>query len=354
MFSVTPLTQDSYPVALLKKGTKVKETIYFTEPQRGSKIKPPPLKEVLSKYLQKEEAPIPDAIALGDDYSFEMAPTIAQVAIPKSGITITEDEGVRQYGSPPKPILHEDKKNIVVPGEKTPRFINYYLSSSNSGKSYQIAALCRRYLEMWPNNLIAYASANPLENDKNYDDIRDKIREVDVLGLESTIDFTNPQYFHSLWIFDDCDSGFSVSMEDLDKRLTPEELAKLTVTDKQKAVKMLKAKCEAASEWVSRSVQAFMMNGRKFSQSLAVVSHKPFEGRYENKIVNEATGVVLFPASIKKNILKRFLVEKLSFEKPEAKAVIDDITWYQYDFLYVSHRTSRPFVLTNTLLKIFD
>jgi hypothetical protein len=70
--------------------------------------------------------------------------------------------------------------------------------------------------------------------------------------------------------------------------------------------------------------------------------------------VNEATGVVLFPASIKKNILKRFLVEKLSFEKDEAKAVIDDLDWYQYDFLYISHRTSRPFVLTNTLLKIFD
>jgi hypothetical protein len=68
--------------------------------------------------------------------------------------------------------------------------------------------------------------------------------------------------------------------------------------------------------------------------------------------LNEATGVVLFPASIKKNILKRFLVEKL-LEKDEAKAVIDDLDWYQYDFLYISHRTSRPFVLTNTLFENF-
>jgi hypothetical protein len=353
MLSISPLTVDSFPIALIKKGSKVKETIYFTEPTRGSKIKTTPFRDQVEGYLAEQSAaPIEGAHVLTDEYSFEMLPTISQVTIPKSSISIFEEPQeppVRYYGNPPKKILHEDKKSIFVPGEKTPRFINYYLSSSNSGKSYQIAALCRRYLEMWPNNLIAYASANPIANDKNYDDIRDKIREVDVLNLESTIDFTNPDYHNSLWIFDDCDSGFSVSMEDLDSRLTKEELSKLTVTDKQKAVKMLKAKCEAASEWVSRSVQSFMMNGRKFSQSLCVVSHKPFEGRYENKIVNEATGVVLFPASIKKNILKRFLVEKLSFEKDEAKAVIDDLDWYQYDFLYVSHRTSRPFVLTNTL-----
>ena len=366
MLSTAPLSNSSYPVALIKKGQKVKETVYFTEPERGSKLKPTPFCEQVSKYLSKKKPPIEGAHVLDDEFTFEMLPTIAQEAIPKSAVSITEEElpttdgtpedmvPARYYGNPPKKIIHEDKHHIFVPGGKTPRFINYYLSSSNSGKSYQIAALCRRYLQMWPNNLIAYASANPIANDKNYDDIRHMIREVDVLNLEAIIDFKDPTYHNSLWIFDDCDSGFSVSMEDLDSRLTKEELEKLSVTDKVKAVKMLKAKCEAASEWISKSVQSFMMNGRKFSQSMCIVSHKPFEGRYENKIVNEATGVVLFPASIKKNVLKKFLVEKLSFEKTEAKEVIDDLEWYQYDFLYVSHRTSRPFVITNTLIKIFN
>ena len=79
-----------------------------------------------------------------------------------------------------------------------------------------------------------------------------------------------------------------------------------------------------------------------------------FDGGFENKIVNEASGIVLFPASVKKNTLKKFVVEKLSFDKYEAASLIDDPTWYQYDFLYISHRTSRPFAVTNSFLKLFD
>lgn len=324
MLSIKPLTVDSFPFALLKKGEKVKETLYYTEPTRGSKLKPEPLGTTLKKYLG--DPSIPGALELTEDYSFEMLPTIAQVEIKKE----------------------------VIPSPKTPRFINYFIAPSNSGKSFQIANMCRRYLEMWPENTIAYASANNIEADPSFDGVRDKIKIVDVLNLESTIDFTNPEYHNSLFIFDDCDSGFTVSMEDLDSRLTKEEMEKMTVTDKQKALKMLKAKCLAASEWVSKSIQSFMMNGRKFSISMCLVAHKPFDGSFENKIVNEASGIVTFPASIKKNLLKRFIVEKLGFEKTEAEEMIAIPNWYQYDYLYLSHRTSRPFVLSNTFLKIYD
>lgn len=174
------------------------------------------------------------------------------------------------------------------------------------------------------------------------------------MNLESIIDFKDPDYLNSLWIFDDCDSGFSASMEDLDERLTPEELKNLSVTDRQKASKMLKAKAETASEWISKSVQSFMMNGRKMNQSVCIVGHKPFEGRNENKIVNEANGVVLFPASIKKNVLEEFIVKKLSFDKEDARSLMRDLKWYQYDFLYISHRTSVPFVITSEIIKLFD
>jgi hypothetical protein len=79
-----------------------------------------------------------------------------------------------------------------------------------------------------------YASANPLSSDPNYSDLVGKIRELDVLALESTIDFSQEEYHNSLWIWDDCDSGFTVSLEDLDSRLT-EELQNLSVTDRVKA-----------------------------------------------------------------------------------------------------------------------
>jgi hypothetical protein len=236
-----PINKRFLPYCGYHQKGKVKETVYYTEPTRLSSLKRLLLKIRLRRISVKMTT-IEDAINLKEPYTFEMVPTIGQVEIPKKVITIAEEvdektkEKRRFYKDGEKlvPVFNETKKTVIIPGEKNPRFINYYLSSSNSGKSYQIAALCRRYLEMWPNNLIAYASANPIENDKNYDDIRHKIKEVDVINLESTIDFKEPQYHNSLWIFDDCDSGFSVSMEDLDKRLTKEELEKLSVTDKEK------------------------------------------------------------------------------------------------------------------------
>lgn len=314
MLSIKPLTDDSYPIALLKQKKTVLETIYFTEPTRKMKTQKTPFEKQIGEYLEKVEN---KAYTLQEDYTFEMAPT------------------------------------ITVNSGTNPRFINFYLSASNSGKSYQIAQLCRRYLQLHPDNLIAYASANPIENDVNYTDIRDKIEVVDVLNLESQIDFQDEQYRNSLWIFDDCDSGFSATMEDLDSRLTPEELNNLSVTDKQKALAMLKKKCEIATEWINKSIKSFMMNGRKMKQSLCIVGHKPFEGRGENQIINEATGIVLFPTGIRKNILERFIAEKLSFTKQEADEIINKHDWYRYDWLYISHRSSTPFTVTQETIKLF-
>ena len=320
MFSIKQLTEDSYPVAVIvkKSSKKVKETIFYTEPTRTFKRQKIPFEKQIEYYLDEDhDVKIEDILKLKDSFQFEMVPTCSD-------------------------------------SEKMPRFINYYLSASNSGKSYQIAALCKRYLQQFPKNVIAYASANDITNDKNYDEVREKIKIVDVLNLQSTIDFSQEDYHNSMWIFDDCDSGFTVSMTDLDNRLTKEELDKLSVTDKQKALKMLKAKCETASEWVSKSIQSFMMNGRKFRESLCIVGHKPFEGRFENKIVGEATGIILFPASMKKNLLKRFIVEKLSFEKEDGEEMLKEIEWFQYDWLFLSHRSSRPFIITPDLIKIYE
>lgn len=320
MLSLKQITDDSYPVCVIvKKSTgKVVETVFYTEPSREFKKQKTSFEEQAKNYFAEEsENEIEGMLVLKDKYAFEMVPTCND-------------------------------------GEKMPRFINYYLSASNSGKSFQIAKLCKRYLQAFPENKIAYASANDITNDKNYDDIREKINIVDVLNLQSTIDFSQEDYHNTLFVWDDCDSGFSVSMTDLDARLTPEELEKLTVTDKQKALRMLKAKCEAASEWVAKSIQSMMMNGRKYNESLCIVGHKPFEGRFENKIVGEASGVVLFPASMKKNLLQEFIIKKLSFEKVDAEEMLKKIDWFQYDFLFISHRSSRPFIITPDRIKIYS
>lgn len=315
MLSLKVLNKDSYPIAVIKEEKKVLETVYFTEPKRSSPDQKIPFEKQAEEYLDSSSKHNEYHLAQG--YTFEVVPTI------------TVNSGTQ------------------------PRFVNYYLSASNSGKSFQIAALCRRYLQMYPKNLIAYASANPIEKDINYDDIRDKIHVVDVLNLESQIDFQDEQYRNSLWIFDDCDSGFSASMDDLDERLTSAELDKLTVTEKQKALNMLKKKIEIASEWINKSIKSFMMNGRKMSQSLCIVGHKPFEGRGENQIINESTGVVIFPASVKKNTLEDFLVKKLSFGKKEAADLLYENKWYRYEWCYISHRTSVPFVMSEYFIKLY-
>lgn len=319
MFSTKTLSKESFPVALILKASagpnsKAEEVVYYTEPTRDNPTQEKPFEKQIEKYLVAHEK---DHIyELDPEYRFEMMPTIT----------------------------HEGKSH--------PRFINFYLSASNSGKSYQIAQLIRRYIKQFPQNLVCYASANPLENDSNYKDIIDKIQEIDVLKLESTIDFSDEQFRNSLWIFDDCDSGFTANMESLDKRLTKQEIEKMSLAEKQKALKMLKSKCDMATEWVNRSIQSFMMNGRKMSQSLCVVSHKPNEGRFENKIINEASGVVLFPASIRKNVLQTFMIEKLSVSKEQASDLMTEMEWYQYDYLYISHRTSRQFAIGVDFIKL--
>ena len=316
MFSIKPLTNESFPVCLIKKKhkkDKALEIIYYTEPTREKPSQDIDFEEQVEDYL---ESFTDGVFKLKPKYELQMAPT------------------------------------ITTKGKSQPRFINFYLSASNSGKSYQISQLVRLYLQLFPNSLVAYASANPLDNDPNYEDIKDKIREIDVLNLESTIDFSAEEYRNSLWIFDDCDSGFSCTMEDLDKRLTKEEVNKMSITEKQKALKMLKAKCEVATEWVNKSIQSFMMNGRKMGQSVCMVTHKPNEGRFENKIINEASGVILFPASIRKNVLEQFMMNKLSIPKDEAKYLMYSMKWFQYDFLYISHRTSNQFAIGVDFIKL--
>lgn len=321
MFSLKERGVDSFPIAVIKDADKKKavvETIYYTElkrPVKGEKVLPPepPIEKLLSKYVDRFEN---NTLYLNEDYRFEMVPTIAD-------------------------------------GSKTkPRFVNYYLSSANSGKSYRIAEMCRRYLQANPDNLVAYCSANPLDKDHNYDDIRDKMKEVDPLKLDAPIDFQDPDFANSLWIFDDCDSGFTGKLQDVDDRLTDECLNELSITQKFKAKQMVSQQCALALKHVNDSIMSFLKNGRKYSQSVCFVAHKPNGGSFENTIINEATGVILFPASTDANILEEFLIKKLSVTKAHAASLVYGQHWYQYDFLFIPRQITRRFAMGDNFIKL--
>lgn len=321
MLSIQAINEESFPIALIKKEKgrgDALEVIHYTEPKRGDKPLKIPFRKQIEEYLEtpeNPETPEENTYTLKEGLVFEMLPTIS------------------------------------AGGTSNPRFANMFISASNSGKSYRIAQICKRYLQAFPENTVCIASANPIENDVNYDEIRDHIKEIDVLNLDNKIDFTHLSDI--LFVADDCDSGFSANLEHIDKRLTPAEIENLSVSDRQKALRMLKVKAENASTFINESIVSLLCNGRKRNISLCVVSHKVNEGRFENKVINESTGIVLFPASMRKTILERFIVEKLGLSKEIAKELLYGLQWFRYDFLYISHRTSTPFAITQNCIKLF-
>jgi len=311
MFSTKAVSKESRTVAIVRKteSSKVKLTVWFTE---------------LSRDMDAEDTFKEDTKSL---FNFKNA--------------------VYSLKDPTKYSIELTPHSRVTP--KFPRFVNYYLAQSNSGKSYNIAQLCQKYLEVFPDNNIIYISANPLENDTNYDPIRKKILEVDVMKMENSMEFT--EFKDCLMVFDDCDAAFSTSLEDLDERLTPEMMKSLSTTDRDKARKMLQKRTEQIPSLINDSIKSMMFLGRKNNISLCIVGHKYNDGASQMRILSESSGVVLFPYSTKKPLLKTFLEKKLSFEKDEAER-ITKMKWYQYDFLFVNS-TGSPFIITPETIEQF-
>ena len=312
MFSTKPISQDSRTIAIVRNNAtkKVEKEIWFTEKSRSLD---------LSK---------------AGDFKEEMKPF-------SNGKVFEETIDFSKYRFEPVP---HGRVNT-----KFPRFVNYYLAQSNSGKSYEMARYCKHYLEAFPNNTIVYASANPLENDKNYDSIRDKIKELDVMKQEQVIDFM--EFKDCLFIFDDCDSKFSTNMTDLDERLTDEAVQELSVKERDSARKMLQNKTKMVTEFINNSIKSLMFNGRKNNISLCVVGHKYNDGFFQRTVLNETTGVILFPYGVSKSTIETFLRNRLSFGKREAEE-ITKLEWYQYDFLFVN-TSGKSFIITPDRIKLF-
>lgn len=268
----------------------------------------------------------------------------------------TFDKDFEKYGRKVNGFYTLDDKKYeyeVISHDKVtttfPRISNLYIANANSGKSYQIAKLVREYIQFFPNNAIYYASNNPLSNDSNYADIKDKMREIDIINLETCLDFT--EFKDCLFIWDDCDTTPSANLEDLDEQLNKENVKTLSVTDKHKARQMLKTKTSDAIEHINNSIKSVNANGRKNNISQCVVQHVFFGGQFQTKIISESTGLCIFPYGASPNVIKKFIKEKLSFDNDEANE-LSSLTWYQYDFLFIN-KVGKKVVVTNDKIKIY-
>ena len=313
MFSIKELNDDSRTVALIRdlEKKKIKHVIWFTDKSRRLRNDQDTFERDTEQLFEKDKHGYL-VLKNQDRYQIEI--------VPHSRVT-----------------------------EKFPRLMNFYIAPSNSGKSYNMAGLCKQYLNMFPDNKIKYVSANPIDNDKNYKDIINEIVSERPVEWTEPVDFTDIR--DELWIFDDCDAGFSVSMEDIG--LTEEAYDELTITDRSKADRIRKNKSENALGFVNETMKSLAYNARKNNISQCVVNHK-FNPRGGNQtiLLSECTGVVLFPYNSKKGVLETFLVEKLDMDKDDAK-VIRNLPWVQYDFLFINN-LGKPFIFTPDRIKIFD
>ena len=234
-----------------------------------------------------------------------------------------------------------------------PRFIKLIIAPSNSGKSFQIARLCERYNQAFPENNIIYASVNSLDNDVSFKEIKKSIKELDVSRTDSMIDIFDPDVKNSLVIFDDLDSNSgSLTLQSLDEKYDEEFISKLTPVEKNKLYKLLAAKENIIKQSIKESVRNIIFNGRKQHISLCFVQHTFNNGRFENEIINECSDILLFPYNSQKATLRTWLIKKLQFDKSSADYIVNK-NWYQYDYCQLNTNGGKRFMLSNDELTIF-
>lgn len=316
MFSIKKLTTNSRSIALIvdEKEKKVKETIYFTELTRDMDekiIKSNNFTKDMSQYTIISKN---NEFKLKKEYLFQM--------------TCNNN-----------------------PQDSFPREIKLIIAPSNSGKSYQLANYIIRYNQAFQKNLIAYASTHSIKADKSFKPVFEKeidIKEIDVNAMDSIIDFSEKDAHNSLFIFDDMDTNTGiVRLEDMDI-----DSSQLTPLQKTKAIKTAKLKSLDNDYFVNESVKNLIHNARKYRVSMAYIFHDFFNGRFENELLTETTSVILFPYNSDNTQLTKWLLQKLKMNKEQVK-FINDITWFQYDFLEINKFGGKRFLLTPDTLKLF-
>lgn len=334
MFSFTDIKDRSRTFATIneKSTGDVLEVVYFTENIRDDKFDQEQVDQFtkqLERYKNQSTENSLGHIELDSKYKFEILPhSEVQKTFEKEGVYITGKAG--------------------------------------SGKSYQIALYIEKYHMLFPDNQIYYISANNLSNDKSLSKVlnlkrilkdgttESVVKEINLLTITSVIDFKN--YNNVLFVFDDIiDGDVTIDLMEIVGQLNEEERENFMKGAKIKELDFLEKyvmkRMVQTMYYIKKSVSNLLTRGRKNCISCLIVDHKLNSGELAIKIMSQATSVWMFPYdNDSKEVFARFLVEKLGFEKVDAKYV-NSLEKYKFEFLYIN--CGKKFIMTPNLIKLF-
>ena len=182
--------------------------------------------------------------------------------------------------------LPKNESFTPMPNTSKERDVLYIFGQSGSGKSYYVYLYALNYKKCYPKNPIYVFST--LESDKEG---LDKIKGIKRIKLnkEFTDDIMIPtdEFKNSLIIFDDVDN---ISDKPLKKKV-----------------------------WAY--LNTFLQTGRHFNISLAITFHVSAGGNETKMIINEATSITWFPATIGGRNLKYMLDSYLGLDKEQIKKI---------------------------------
>lgn len=282
------LPKDARPLAIVKSSNEALNgqilglyTGHEDAPAKKAKAPPPNLtdyekeikKVVGAANVGKCFADLVRALRSGaepDDVPPPLRPVFARMCAAAAGPTIASSISL-----PPGATF----ELVPPPGEKDERVVGYFAGPAGSGKSYAAAQWAEKYHSMWPERKIFFFTANDVSADPAWAKLL-KHKALTLLDPKTLLaspmdvarDFPSDG---SLTIWDDCIDAFSGKLE--------------------KAVLL--------------GVQNQLQLGRKFGQSVIVISHELSNYGKTRPILHDAHFACVFPALTPPHSLRFFLTK---------------------------------------------
>jgi len=179
-------------------------------------------------------------------------------------------------------VLDSNETFTPMPNTSKDRTVNYIFGQSGSGKSYYVYLFAMNYKKLYKKNPIYVFST--LESDKEGLDRIPNIKRI-ALNEEFLNDEIVPieEFKNSLIIFDDVDN---IASKPLKKKL-----------------------------W--SYMNSMLQTGRHFNISMCITFHVSASGHETKMIINEATSITYFPATIGNRNLKYMLDSYLGLDKQQ-------------------------------------
>ena len=183
-------------------------------------------------------------------------------------------------------ILDKGETFQPMPDTSKERSVNYIFGQSGSGKSYYVYLYALNYKKLYPKNSI-FVFSTLTEDKESLDKIKGLKRiKLDDEFLKDELIPTD-EFKNSLVIFDDVDN----------------------IPDKAMKKKI----------WMY--MNTMLQTGRHFKISMAITFHVSAGGADTKMIINEATHITYFPATVGNRNLKYFLDGYLGLDKKQIEKV---------------------------------